>query len=341
MRIRSTFLTLAICGLLLALPHAAGAQDAKGGGSAFPAGLYAKWIEMAKAQAGLSIIFNPAEGSAVGQNRMLAQEIDFTVAGMPMPKEKRDENRVLQFPAVIGAVVCIYNLPGVPGGKLRLNADLLARMFTGAIKNWNDPAIAAINPGVALPDMEIRPISLRDGGMDATYGLTQYILADNAEWRQKHGAVVTKRWAIGSTVINSVDMVEVVKVIPGSIGYTAYGLALKGNMPMAALRNPAGQFIAPSLPAIAAAAAKADWAHAPDLVMTLVNQPGADSYPIAQTSYVQMPLVPKYISRSQAVRNFFDFGYSQGDAVAGDFGFVPLPRAVKDEVRSAWNRIGS
>ena len=110
---------------------------------------------------------------------------------------------------------------------------------------------------------------------------------------------------------------------------------------MAALRNPAGNFIAPTLPAIAAAASKADWAKAEELVMTLVNQPGAESYPIAQTSYVQMPLSPKYIARSQAARSFFDFGYRNGGAVAGEFGFVPLPPAVQEEVRYAWNRIGS
>lgn len=340
MRVRSVLLAWAMAGLLV-LPPTARAQDALGGGSAFPAALYARWIEMAKAQAGIAIAFNAAEGSAVGQNRMLAQEIDFTVAGMPMPKERRDDSRVLQFPAVIGAVVCVYNIPGAAGGQLKLNADLLARIFTGAIRTWNDPAIRAINPGMVLPDMEIKPISLRDGGMDATFGLTQYILASNPEWRSKHGNVVTKRWAIGSMVINSVDMVEVVKVVPGSIGYTAYGLALRSGMTMAALRNPAGNYIAPSLPAIAAAANKADWAKAEELVMTLVNQPGAETYPIAQTSYVQMPLAPKYIGRSQVVRNFFDFGYRNGGAVAADFGFVPLPQSVQDEVRSAWSRIGS
>jgi len=341
MRIRSTLLAMAAGFLLLAPPGPAQAQDATGGGSAFPAALYAKWIAMAKTQGGPAIAFNPAEGSTVGQNRMLAQEIDFSVAGMPMPKARRDEVGVLQFPAVIGAVVCIHNIPGVPNGQLKLNADLLAKIFTGGITQWNDKAITALNPGVAMPDMEIKPISLRDGGMDATYGLTQYILAANPEWRQKHGAVVTKRWAIGSTVVNSVDMVEVIKVIPGSIGYTAYGLALRNNVPMVALRNPAGNYIAPGLPGIAAAAAQADWAGATDLVMTLVNQPGAESYPIAQTSYVQMLLRPRYIPRSQAVRDFFDFGYRNGGAVAAEFGFVPLPEAVQQRVREAWERIGS
>lgn len=341
MHIRTVLLGITVAGLLLGQSAVARAEDAVGGGSSFPSALYAKWIDMLKAETGLAIAFNAKDGSAAGQSRMLAQEIDFTVAGMPMSREQRADYGVLQFPVVIGAVVCIHNIPGIASGQLRLNAELLAKIFSGAIRKWNDPAIGAVNPGVALPDMDIRPISLRDGGMDATYGLTQYILAANPDWREKHGAMVTKRWAVGSTVMNSVDMLEVIKVIPGSIGYTAYGLAAKNNIPMVALRNPAGQYIVPSLPGIAAAAGRADWANAEDLVMTLVNQPGPDSYPIAQTSYAQVLLTPRHPERSAAAQKFFDFAYSKGGGETAQFGFVPLPAAVQEKVRAAWSRIGS
>ena len=334
----------ALAGLLvgsLGLSGPSWSQDAIGGGSPFPAVVYQKWIEMAKADANLSIIFDTAGGAPAGQNRLLAREIDFAVSGLPMPESVRTTGGVQQFPVLVGAIVPIVNLPGVASTRLKLNGALLAKIYTGGIRKWNDPAIVAINPDLTLPDLEIRPVSLRDGGLAASYGFTQYILAADADWRARHGDVVTKRWAIGSTVEDPVSMAETIKVLPGSIGYMPYGVAAKMKMPMVSLLNKAGHYVSPSLEGIAAATNNANWQGATDLVMTLVNQPGDTAWPISQTSYAQTPIEPKDPARRRAVLAFFDFAYRQGGSVLAEYGFVPLPETVQNRVRAQWARPGS
>ena len=330
------FVVMGLLGLRPAL-----AQDAVGGGASFPNAVYQKWIEMAKAQTGLAIQYRSAGEAGAGQSKVLAREIDFSVSGLPMPASMRSGGNLVQFPVVIGAVAPVFNLPGVPSGQLRLNGALLAKIFTGGIKQWNDPAIVAINPGIALPDMEIRPVSIRDAGAGASFGFTQYILAADAEWREKHGPMVTRRWAIGSNVEDAAAMVETIKILPGSIGYMPYGLAMRTKQSLVALLNPAGKYVVPTLDGIAAASARADWNGAVDLVMTLVNQPGDESWPIAQTSYAQIPLDPQDPARSKAVRQFFDFAYSKGGSVLADFGFVPLSPDVQNKARTLWTKVGS
>lgn len=308
------FQSLLAAGFLLLAPFGAVAQDAIGAGASFPNAVYQKWIEMAKTQANLSITYSSAGEAAGGQNQILAREVDFAVSGLPMPAEMRTNGNLVQFPVLIGAVVPIVNLPDIASGQVKLDGAVLGRIFTGAIKTWNDPAIAALNPGLTLPSIEIRPVSIRDGGLGASFGFTQYILAADASWRERHGTVVTKRWAVGSTVGSAGDMIEAVKTLPGALGYVPYGLAARARMSFVALRNPAGLFVTPSIDGIREAAARADWAGAKDLVMTLVNQPGEASWPIAQTSYAQMARDPKDPARNQAARRFFDFAFSQGPA---------------------------
>ncbi len=328
-------------GLLGINPTPALSQDALGGGASFPNAVYQKWIEMAKAQIGITIQYSSAGEAGAGQSKVLAREIDFAVSGLPMPASMRSAGNLLQFPVVIGAVVPVFNIPGVASGQLRLNGALLAKIFAGGIKRWNDPAIVAINPGISLPDLEIRPVSIRDAGAGASFGFTQYILAADAEWRDKHGTIVTRRWAVGSNVEDASAMVETVKGLSGSIGYMPYGLAMRTKQPLVALSNPAGKFLVPTLSGIAAAAANADWNGATDLVMTLVNQPGEESWPIAQTSYAQIPLDPQDPARSKAVRRFFDFAYGQGGSILADLGFVPLSPDVQNRARALWTKVGS
>ena len=335
------FSSLMVAGFLLLAPFSAIAQDAIGAGASFPNTVYQKWIEMAKAEANLSIVYSSAGEAAGGQNQILAREVDFAVSGLPMPAEMRRNANLVQFPVLIGAVVPIVNLPDVASGQVKLDGAVLGRIFTGAIKTWNDPAIVALNPGVALPAIEIRPVSIRDGGLGASFGFTQYILAADASWRERHGTIVTKRWAVGSTVGSAGDMIETVKTLPGALGYLPYGLASRARMTLVALRNPAGHFVTPSIDGIREAAANADWDGAKELVMTLVNQPGAASWPIAQTSYAQMARDPKEPARNQAARRFFDFAFNNGTTIMADFGFVPLPEAVRARVREVWAGLGS
>lgn len=341
MRLRSCILSLAAAGAVLLSPMTLLAQDVTGGGAAFPAAVYQKWIAMVKAENGLTVTYGTVGGPEIWQSRMLAREADFSVSGQPMPATVRTAGNVLQVPILIGAVVPVFNLPGIDSGRLNLNGTLLGRIFVGAIRKWNDPAIAAVNPGLALPDLDIRPFSIRDGGLAASFGFTQYILAADEEWRQRHGSMVTRRWAVGSSVEDAPAMVENVRLVEGSIGYMPYGTAARARLPLVALLNPAGKYVVASLDSIRAAADNAPWDKAADLVMVLVNQPGAQSWPMSQTSYAQMPLAPKDPARSAAVRRFFEFALGNGSSALAELGFVPLPERVRQRVRAELSNITS
>ena len=312
-------------------------SDIIGAGSSFPNAVYQKWIEMARAQAGVEVKYDPV-GSGGGQNKILAGESNFGVSEMPMPDEMKEVGNLVQFPAVIGGVVCVANVPGLASNQLKLDGVLLADIYVGKIKMWNDPRIAAANPGVKLPDMEVRPVYQRDL-IGTTFVFTQYILAANADWREKHGARITKRWAVGSNVDGNIFMGDTIKTVPGSIGYMDFNTALTNKYPTVQLLNQAGKYVPPTVPNFAAAAANADWAKAKDLVVSLINQPGANSWPITTPSYVQIPRKPKVPAHNQVALKFFDLAFSKGGDAAAQSNLVALPPAAQAAVRAGWAKI--
>lgn len=258
-RLRGKPLARMALGLALAATPAAHAQEITGAGSSLMAPVMAKWTEMARAQ-GLAVTYDPS-GSTRGQNRVMAKEIDFAISDNPVPAETREVAGLAEFPLVVTGVVCVVNLAGVDGAKLRLTGEILADMFTGAVRKWNDPRLVALNPGLALPDMDIRPV-FRGDTMGTTHVFTQFLLRGNAAFRERHGTQVTRRWAVGSQVATNTLMGEVVKTLPGSIGYMDYKSALAGGHPLPLLRNNAGKFVAPAVAGFAAAVATVDWKKA-------------------------------------------------------------------------------
>lgn len=309
-----------------------------GAGSSFPNAVIQKWIVMAREQIALEVNFEPI-GSGGGQNRIKAKEVDFAVSEMPMPDEMKEIAELVQFPISIGGVVCVANVPGLEANQLKLNGVLLAQIYVGGIKMWNDPKIAAINPGVTLPDMEIRPIFQRDL-IGTTFVFTQYILAANADWREKYGPRITKRWAIGSNVDGNIFMGDTIKTVPGSVGYMDFNTAITNRYPTVSLLNAAGKYVAPTVPNFAAAATKADWAKSKDLVVSLINQPGDASWPITTPSYVQTPKKPAKAETSEVLKRFFDLAFTKGGQAATDSNLVPLPPAAQTAVRKIWGTIG-
>ena len=339
MRRRLNLLATVAASVLIVAPMTAWAQDAVGAGSSFPNAAYQKWIAAAQTQAGVTIKFDPI-GSGGGQTKILGGDTDFGVSEMPMPDEMKAQANLVQFPAVIGGVVCVANVPGLAPDQLKLNGVLLADIYVGKIKKWNDPAIAAINPGVTLPDMDIRPVYQKDL-IGTTFVFTQYILAANADWQEKYGPRITKRWAVGSAVDGNIFMGETIKTVPGSIGYMDYNTAVTNKYPTVSLLNKDGKYVPPNPTNFAAAAASADWAQHPDLVVSLINQPGATAWPIVTPSYVQSPVAPTDQARSQAVRKFFDFAFSKGSQSVTESNLVPLPPAAEKAARAIWAKVGS
>lgn len=335
---RHLFTTAAALATLPAFRALANGPAITGAGSSFPNSVIQKWIVMAREQIGAEVKFDPI-GSGGGQNRITAKEVDFAVSEMPMPDEMKEIGELVQFPVSIGGVVCVANVPGLAANELKLNGVLLAQIYVGAIKMWNDPKIAAINPGLKLPDMEIKPIHQRDL-IGTTFVFTQYILAANADWREKYGPRITKRWAVGYNVDGNIFMGDTIKTVPGSVGYMDFNTAITNKYPTVSLLNAAGKYVAPTVPAFAAAAANADWAKSKDLVVSLINQPGDASWPITTPSYVQTPKKPAKPETAEALKKFFDLAFAKGGSAATESNLVPLPPAAQAAVRRVWGTIG-
>ena len=334
-RSRRTGLTLALAALpLAALPLAAHAQAITGAGSSFAAPIYGKWAEASHATTGVSLNYQ-AIGSGGGQTQVFNRTVDFGASDAPVSAEKLAANSLLQFPAVMGGVDVIVNIPGVEANKLRLDGPTLSAIYLAEIGKWNDPKIVALNPGLSLPDLAIAPVHRGDGS-GTTFVFTDYLSMVSAEWKEKIGAATSVSWPGGAGAKGSDGVAGNVKNIKGGIGYVESAYAEQNHLVTASLKNRDGKFVAPTLESFAAAAAAADWAGAKNFAVDLNNEPGATSWPIVSATFVLLPTNPKDKAQSDAVTKFFDWSFSNGDKVAHDLLYVPLPAAVKDRVRAAW-----
>ncbi len=310
------------------------AQQITGAGATFPAPVYAKWGEAAKAATGLELNYQ-AIGSGGGINQITNRTVDFGASDAPVAQDKMDQATLLQFPSVMGAVVVIVNIPGVASNTLRLDGPLLADIYHGKVVKWNDARIAALNPGVTLPNRAIAPVYRADGS-GTTFVYASYLSAVDANWKSRVGAATSVKWPAGQGAKGNDGVAATVQNTPGAIGYVEYAYAKQNNLPTAQLRNKAGQFVAPGMEAFTAAAAAGDWKNARNFAVDLIDQAGEKSWPIVSATFILLPRNPKNPATSAAVMKFFDWAYTSGDAIAVQLEYIPLPSAVKDAVRVAW-----
>jgi phosphate transport system substrate-binding protein len=228
-------------------------------------------------------------------------------------------------------------VPGVQPGQLKLTGPLLADIFLGKVKKWNEPAIAALNPGVALPNLPITVVHRSDGS-GTTFLFTSYLTAVAPQWAPV-GASDAIKWPTGLGGKGNDGVSAFVKQTPGAIGYVEYAFAKQNSLPHASLQNAAGQFVAPTAEAFAAAAAGADWTKAPGFYLLLINQPGANAWPITGATFVLMHKNQADAANGKAVLSFVDWAYNKGDAAANELAYVPLPAALKSQVRQSWTSI--
>ena len=234
-------------GLLATAPLAARAQQITGAGATFPAPVYAKWGEAAKAAAGIELNYQ-AIGSGGGQNQIFNRTVDFGASDAPVDGPKLVENKLLQFPSVMGAVVPIVNIPGVEIDQLKLTGDLLADIYEGKITKWNDPRIVAENAGVTLPALAIAPVYRADGS-GTTYVFTSYLSTVSESWKAKVGANTSVKWPAGNGAKGNDGVAATVKQVKGGIGYVENAYATQNKLVSTQLRNKAGQFVKPTLAA--------------------------------------------------------------------------------------------
>lgn len=317
------------------LSGATQAADISGAGATFPAPVYAKWAEMYKAQTGNRLNYQSI-GSGGGIRQINANTVDFGASDKPVKPADLAAGNLVQFPTVIGGVVPVVNLPGIASGQIRVTGAQLGDIFRGVIKKWNDPLLVKTNPGVRLPNLPITVVHRSDGS-GTTFIWTTFLASKAPRWASEVGANDSVSWPTGLGGKGNEGVAAFVKQTPGSIGYVEYAYAKLNNLTYAQVQNQAGKFVSPTAAAFTAAAANAKWQSAPGLYLLLVDQPGAEAWPISGATFI---VLHKNQARGREVLAFFDWAYKNGDAAAAQLAYVPLPPAVKDLVRkSVWSKV--
>ena len=329
------FRHLAITFAALSFTGSALAQDATGAGATFPAPLYAKWADSYNKATGARINYQSV-GSGAGLRQIRGKTVDFGASDMPLTDAELAKDGLTQFPTVIGGVVLVINVKGIAPGQLRLTGPVLGDIYLNKITKWNDPAIAALNSGVSLPDATIAVVRRADGS-GTTFIFTNYLSKVSAEWKAKVGEGTAVNWPTGAGGKGNEGVAAFVQRLPNSIGYVEYSYATSNKMAHTLLRNQAGSFVAPDDVTFKAAAAGADWSKS--FYQILTEQPGKNSWPLTGATFIMMHKAQDKPAQASIALKFFDWALSNGDKMSTELEYVPLPDAVKALVRLEWASI--
>jgi phosphate transport system substrate-binding protein len=325
-----------LAGLLVAATATSvSAQQITGAGATFPAPLYAKWADAYNKATGVRVNYQSV-GSGAGLRQIRGKTVDFGASDMPLTDEELAKDGLIQFPMVIGGVVPVINVAGIQTRQLRLTGPLLGDIYLGKITKWNDPAIAALNPGVKLPDAQIAVVRRADGS-GTTFIFTNYLSKVNADWKSKVGEGTAVNWPTGAGGKGNEGVAAFVQRLPNSIGYVEYAYAKQNKLAYALMQNSVGTFVAPEDDSFKAAAAGADWKKSFHQILT--NQPGKDAWPITGATFIMMHAKQDKPQQAEGALKFFNWAYSNGDKMSEELDYVPLPPAVEDLVRQSWGKV--
>ncbi|MDH6330740.1 phosphate transport system substrate-binding protein [Stenotrophomonas sp. 1278] len=320
-----------------AAPAAAGDKvtaEVSGAGASFIFPLVSKWSADYNTATGAKINYQSI-GSGGGIAQIKAGTVDFGSSDKPLSSDELAQAGLAQFPSAIGGVVPVVNIDGLEAGKLRLSGALLADIFLGKVKTWNDPAIVAANPGVSLPDGKITIVHRSDGS-GTTFNFSNYLSKVSPEWKSKVGEGTSVQWPDGVGGKGNEGVASYVKQIKGSIGYVELAYALQNAMPYTSLQNAAGTWVQPNAETFAAAAASADWASAKDFNLVITNAPGEQAWPITATNFMLMQKKPKDAKRNQDALAFFKWAFESGQTQANELHYVPLPAELVKQIEAYW-----
>lgn len=341
MNTRRTLLkTVAAAALATLAMGSALAADITGAGATFPFPVYAKWAEAYKKATGIGLNYQSI-GSSGGLRQIRAKTVAFGATDAPVAGDVLDKDGMVQFPAIIGGTVPIFNVEGFAQGEMRMTGPVLAELFMGTISKWNDPKIAALNPGKTLPNQAITVVHRADGS-GTTFNWTDYLSAVSKPWADTVGKGAAVKWPAPTSVggKGNEGVAANVTRIKGSVGYVEYAYAKKNNIPYMALQNKDGQFVRPDDKTFAAAAAGVDWFSVPGMGLSMVNAAGADSWPISTASFILMHKNPENKAQSAEVLKFFDWAFKNGKTLALELDYVPLPDTLTADIRSkVWSQI--
>lgn len=324
----------------LAVTSAAHSADITGAGATFPYPIYAKWAEGYKKATNVGLNYQSI-GSSGGIRQIRAKTVTFGATDAPVPGAELDKDGMVQFPAIIGGTVPVVNLDGFKPGELRITGEVLAEVFMGTITKWNDPKLAALNPGKKLPDQNITVVHRADGS-GTTFNFTDYLTVVSKAWADKVGRGAAVKWPAASSVggKGNEGVAANVNRVKGAIGYVEYAYVKRNKMNFMQLRNKDGKYVNPDDTTFAAAAAGADWFSVPGMGLSIVDQKGADTWPITTASFILMYKNPADKAVSQEALKFFDWAFKNGKQMALELDYVPLPDSLTAQIRQkVWTQI--
>ncbi|HTK34354.1 MAG TPA: phosphate ABC transporter substrate-binding protein PstS [Caulobacteraceae bacterium] len=324
---------------LLATGVAAQAADITGAGATFPAPVYSKWAEAYKAQTGVGLNYQ-AIGSGGGIRQITAKTVEFGASDKPLKLDALNSAGMVQFPTVIGGVVPVINVPGIKPGQLTLDGATLAEIFQGKIARWDDAAIKKLNPAAKLPSTAIAVVHRSDGS-GTTFIFATYLSRISPSWKADVGADTAIDWPTGIGAKGNEGVAGNVAQISGGIGYVEYAYAKQNRLAHVKMINKAGQTVEPTVEAFRAAASNADWAGAAkdNFYVILVDQPGAQSWPITATTYILVYKNPPDQKATQDTLKFFQWSFEKGDQLALGLDYVPLPDNAIKAIEASWKGI--
>jgi phosphate transport system substrate-binding protein len=321
--------TLAIISGLLASAMPVMAQSLTGAGATFPNPIYTKWFDAYSKKTGVKINYQSI-GSGGGIRQFTEGTVDFGASDGPMNESQIQavNGNVLHVPTVLGAVAVTYNLPTLGDTKLKFDGNLLVDIFMGRVTKWNDPKIAALNPGVKLPDIDLIVVHRSDGS-GTTYVFTDYLNKFSREWKDKVGYATSVSWPTGLGGKGNEGVTQQVKQTEGALGYVELIYAISNNLPYAQMKNATGNFVTPSLESVTAAAAGAKLAKDTDFRVSITNAPGAQAYPIASFTWLLVKKDNKDPEKAKLIRDFLAWMITpEAQAMASDLHYAPLPAPV-------------
>jgi phosphate transport system substrate-binding protein len=326
-----------LCAILVAAPLSASfAQTVKinGAGASFPYPVYSQWAYKYKSMNDVQINYQSI-GSGGGIAQIKAKTVHFGGSDAPMKPKELDENGLIQFPMVVGGVVPVMNIKGIKPGELHLSSAVLADIFLGKIKKWNDPAIAELNKELNIPDVAITVVHRADGS-GTTWIFTNYLDKVSKEWHELIGFGKAVDWPTGIGGKGNEGVAAYVDKVNGSIGYVEFAYALQNELSFALLQNKAGNFVAPTIETFQAAAANADWENAPGYYLVLTDQPGEQSWPITGATFILLHKEQGDAKIAKAMLNYFDWCFRHGGETAEKLHYVPIPLNVVELVQKTW-----
>ena len=311
------------------------AQEITGAGASFPAPVYSKWAADYNKATGVKVNYQSV-GSGAGIKQIDSKTVDFGASDMPQTDDVLKTKGQIQFPTVIGGTVPVINVKGIAPGQLKLDGQVLGDIYLGKITKWSDPAIKAMNAGVALPDADIAVVRRADGS-GTTFNFTNYLSNVHAEWKAKVGEGTAVNWPVGAGGKGNEGVAAFVNRLPNSIGYVEYSYVKQNKMTYALMKNKDGQFVAPDDETFKAAAAGADWNKS--FYQLIVNQPGKTAWPITTATFILMNIKQEKPANATETFKFFTWAYKSGDKIAADLDYVPMPDNVIAAIEKAWGQV--